>query len=514
MEDSGMLDVMPTRGVYCEFNEQDNTLEIGIKEQGESNKDTIVDALSKEENKENRRHTTKIIIKDNIIAPPDCSYLFSPFSNSCPEFKESSEYPYKIREVDEDKPAQEKDCLETIEGLEKLDTCSTTNMNSMFWNCNNLKQVDLSNLKTSNVSDMGSMFSMCHSLKKADLASFNTENVTNMSRMFKKCFNLNHIDLGGFSTKKVTDMCKMFWFCRSLTSLTFPESFYTYNVTDMNSMFSRCSSISKLNLSMFDTSNVTDMSWMFYDLPNVESLELENFDTSKVTNMRRMFTACCNLNYLNLSNFDTKNVTDMGLMFASCSSIKKFDLLGFNTVKVEDMSRMFQGCKALTELDLSGFSTQMTTTMESMFEDCVKLYDLKFRKVLLVKGLWDGKEKYDEPLVFVSSSFVADNVTNLKSMFKNCAGLEYLDLSDFSVNAVTEMDSMFENCINLFRVKLPNLSVDKRVNEKSKISMSRMFSCCSSLATLDLTPLDTSNVTDMVGMFDGCPAPRPSWYRE
>ena len=50
-------------------------------------------------------------------------------------------------------------------------------MRSMFYNCNSLKSLDLSNFNTQNVAYMSDMFYNCNSLTSLDLLNFNTQNV-------------------------------------------------------------------------------------------------------------------------------------------------------------------------------------------------------------------------------------------------------------------------------------------------------------------------------------------------
>ena len=47
---------------------------------------------------------------------------------------------------------------------------------------------------------MSHMFYECNSLKNFDLSNFNTKNVTDMSNMFYGCYSLTNIDLSNFNT--------------------------------------------------------------------------------------------------------------------------------------------------------------------------------------------------------------------------------------------------------------------------------------------------------------------------
>ena len=78
-------------------------------------------------------------------------------------------------------------------------------------------------------------------------------------------------------------------------------------------------------------------------------------------------------------------------------------------------------------------------------------------------------------------------------------GLEYLNTS-----CVTDMIGMFGRCESLTSIDLSHFDTS---NVKMMISM---FSGCSSLTTLDLSHFDTSNVKMMSSMFFDCSSLTPS----
>ena len=107
--------------------------------------------------------------------------------------------------------------LETIEGLCYLNTSAVDNMSEMFYFCESLTTLDLSNFNTSDVYYMGSMFEHCDYLTTLDLSSFNTSMVTDMKYMFEYCKNLRTIYVGdGWTTSKVRQSDYMFRGCTSL----------------------------------------------------------------------------------------------------------------------------------------------------------------------------------------------------------------------------------------------------------------------------------------------------------
>ncbi len=61
----------------------------------------------------------------------------------------------------------------------------------MFFCCNSLTNLDLSNFDTNNVNDMNCMFYECNSLVSLNLKNFKTINVNDMNNIFDGCISLN-----------------------------------------------------------------------------------------------------------------------------------------------------------------------------------------------------------------------------------------------------------------------------------------------------------------------------------
>ncbi len=214
--------------------------------------------------------------------------------------------------------------LQSIEGLENLDTSEVTNMRNLFYGCSSLKALDLSNFNTEKVTNMAYMFSGCSRLTALDLSNFNTSNVSDMTSMFFNCTNATNINVSNFDTSNVTGskMTRMFMYCKALTTLDL-SSFNTEEITDMTQMFDNCIALTSLNLSSFNTSKVTTMYYMFKSNYVLESLDLSSFDTKKVTSMERMFFECKEIETITVSDkFVTTKVDSSKEMFGSCSALK------------------------------------------------------------------------------------------------------------------------------------------------------------------------------------------------
>ena len=209
---------------------------------------------------------------------------------------------------------------------ESFKTYAPTSLKNFFYNCTSLETISgLEYLNTANITDMGSMFQDCYNLKSLDLTKFDTKNVSSMYFMFYNCPNLTSLDLTNFNTKNVNGM---FGDCTHLTSLDI-TNFNTAKVTNMGNMFLGCSNLTSLDLTNFNTAKVTDMHGMFNGCSALISLDLTNFNTAEVRNMNRMFNmldkSSTALTTIYVSdNFVTTNVQDGKNMFKNCTKLKGF----------------------------------------------------------------------------------------------------------------------------------------------------------------------------------------------
>ena len=212
---------------------------------------------------------------------------------------------------------------------ESFKTYAPTSLKEFFYNCKTLETISgLEYLNTANITDMSRMFEACSALKSLDLTKFDTKNVSNMYFMFNNCPNLTSLDLTNFNTKNVKNMNGMFGDCSNLTSLDI-TNFNTAKVTNMGNMFLGCSNLTSLDLTNFNTAKVTDMHYMFKGCSALTSLDLTNFNTAEVRDMNRMFymldkssTALTTI-YVS-DNFVTTNVQNGEKMFKNCTKLKGF----------------------------------------------------------------------------------------------------------------------------------------------------------------------------------------------
>ena len=260
--------------------------------------------------------------------------------------------------------------------------------------------------------------------------------------------------------------------------------------------------------------------------------------------MNSMFRGCSALTSLDLSNFNTEKVESMGNMFEGCSSLTSLDLSNFNTKKVRYMNSMFQACSALTTIYVSDeFVTTKVSIGSDMFSGCTNLkgYDssktdhtfancgtdgyftpgcayaefdnatgtLTFRykgvKSEGAYGLNEGRNLPDwnnlgtnvKKVVF-DASFASARPTNCYGWFKDFTNLTTIEGFEYlNTENVTNMTGVFNGCSALTSLDLTNFNTAKVTD------MKLLFANCSALESLDLSMFNTENVTSMPSMFNG-----------
>ena len=195
--------------------------------------------------------------------------------------------------------------------------------------------------------------------------------LTKCNLMFYNLDNIKEIDLSKFDSSEVTEMVGMFYGCTSLVSLNL-DNFKTSSVTNMGSMFYLCRKLTSLNLNSFDTSSVTNMGHLFSSCNSLASLNLESFDTSSVETMIVMFSNCTSLKFLNLNNFNTSSVKTFHGIFKNCSSLLSLQIESFDTSNAINLNQMFYGCSSLISLNLEHIDYSSVININKLIIDINK----------------------------------------------------------------------------------------------------------------------------------------------
>ena len=461
--------------------------------------------------------------------------------------------------------------LDYIGGLEYLNTSNVTNMNSMFYACERLETLDVSGFDTSRATGMSLMFSGCYNLLNLDVSRFNTSNVTTMGGMFADCRSLKTLDVSGFDTSKSTDMGYMFNDCNSLENLDV-SGFNTSNIVSMMYMFNGCSSLKTLDVSGFNTSNVGAMMSMFNGCSSLEVLDISSFNTSNVTVMWMMFGSCTNLKTIYVGDgWSTANVTNSESMFEGCTSLVGGAGTTYDSSHTDTSYARIDGASSnpgylTSEGGGSGEEAQYWMELHSMLQYADELYGrardnsnveqwmLEELSMMIDRGsnMYDEHTADEEEVHHmieelnwicmeieeamnrepepsegpVPYAIFIDNNTALEFRYDD-QRYEYPDAMDIypfsstvdrgwhdmaeSIRSVVFNES-FANCTSITSTELwffgcSNLETFiglEYLNTSNVTNMASMFDGCYSLTSLDLSSFNTTSVTDMKMMFYGC----------
>lgn len=406
-------------------------------------------------------------------------------------------------------------------------------LESLFANCQVLTSINnLGNLDTSQVTSMAGMFANCSSLKSIDLSELDTSNVTSMASIFGGCFELESANLSYLDAQKVTSMASMFEACSALTTVNF-EGIKTEALTSMASMFTSCASLESVELGYLDTSNVTSFWNMFAGCSSLASIDIASLDTRKAENMGSMFRGCSSLSSIAVSDvFISESCETVAQIFEGCTSLVNIpdnfsfgpnaDSLNknwaFYNSGSNSLDTYYKGTdQTVINYDWAGDNRnliQVTATPGwNQFGTCEWQIDGEGTLTIRPLGNADGGEiedmddlggvvPWDTQTYKIKKVSIPKPINaygSVQSLFANCSQLIEVDgLSNLDTSNVTNMAGMFSGCSSLKSIDLSGL------NTSNVFNMGSMFGGCFELESVSLSGLDTSKVTNMSHMFEAC----------
>ena len=496
--------------------------------------------------------------------------------------------------------------------VSSFNTSKVTDMSLMFASCSSLTNLDVSNFNTSNVTTFAAMFSTCSSLENLNLATFDTRNARTIGFMFYNCSSLtnvvvtgtnfrftklDHTTAGITGTYESLDINCVFAKCSSLTGIDLSS----WNITaseNMNELFADCTNLKSIvlgrnfaalkgadmfkncdNLRAIITKRTTPLTLatgtgaetLGVNNPKVLYVETKQLESSfeSASNYASVFGANRIRPILEVAGDNPAKVSlngiydetkDAGATIAGFTKAEssEYTQYGYNyTTAGLPLNTSAIGTKQVTytlRKTENGTTTNgMTTTRTVNVVGLPKLmeretYDyINNQYVYYVIGAKrSGNKKYTADLIstitFVANKNVpstaeaswdvsytkgnneviawviqnatdntkydlyigADdtkiqapaNSTNLFERYENCTAINNLSMLDTS--NVTNMSGMFFSCSALTSLDVSNFDTSKVT------TMAEMFHYCINLTSLDLNNFDTTKVTDMKLMFWVC----------
>ena len=478
---------------YSYFNENEKTLYL----KGKVNKDEIEKRFIRDS--EQNAKIKHIVAEDKCVLPAYCQWLLSQFS-----------------------------AVETID-LDKADTRGVTNIHGMFNNCPNLKWVNLGSFNVSKVTDMSIAFGNCSNLEAiyydspvsfADLAPANVQS----DGMFYGCTSLS----GGAGTafsSSATDIS------RARTDSAEHQGYFTHDLCqcDYPSLI-LCGNVSKATLTRYkDNSyikkivagdNLTlanNCGYLFKNFTGVKEIDLSNLECNNVTNMDQMFAYCTSLKTLDISGFDLSVVEYANSAFAECRNLETitvssdFGRANMTYIKSGEDAGMFANCSSLVGGAGTSYNENYTSAYYARIDGGTSspgyfTYKKDFKSLpfdettgtLTLTGAIKKAQLYEYRTNTSVKKIIADYTAVLP---QNCAGLfdglsaECIDLSNVDTKNVTDMSQMFFNCSSLKAIFVS----DKWVTAPST---SRMFLGCESLVGGNGSKYDSTQTNGVYARID------------
>lgn len=245
-------------------------------------------------------------------------------------------------------------------------------------------------INTEGVTSMSGMFKDCK-VKHLDLRNLRTHNVTDFSDMFYNCNDLIDLNVDGFDTSNAEDFNGMFHGCHKLTQLNV-KHFNVNSVLHMSYLFSGCRRLKVIDLEGWDFSQIRDANEMFGYCGKLEKI-IANFNFNMIKGMAFMFDCCTKLSEVDLTHSDLSHVFDFGYMFFKCEGLKKISFSQGVWQKAKYTLGMFGNCKALERLNLPDVDLNDVVRSYAMFDDCDSLKEIYMEHPF-------NLDKYEHELIF------------------------------------------------------------------------------------------------------------------
>ena len=443
--------------------------------------------------------------------------------------------------------------LTEIVGAETwTNTGKIVELNSTFIDCEKLVTLNVSKWDTSGVTAMSNAFNGCKSLAELDVSKWNVSSCEGYINTFKDCESVKVLDISKWDMTKATPSASqnMFNGCKSLESLTFPTS-VNWLATRMAANCPKLTTIEFLSTDASISQRPTAGASLgaFYVAPDAGvTVPVTTFIITHGSGMAQLKDASIynladdnrclpldlpvqseTLTYTGSEqsptwkNYDSSKMTISGttsaveagtytVTFTLNDGYAWFDgtaedkdvqwtMESGAPMLAEDSSwyKSSVSRKKFTKIELIDSGTPSGTIVEQWNADVDNSGSIKAYitgssgdYTLTIAGNGSGSIMANP-----SSGYLFGGDHELEgiqfAVVKDIAGLELLDTSK-----VTNMRYMFNGCSALTSLDLSGFDTS------NVTSMSNMFYYCTSLTSLNLSGFDTSRVTDMGSMFYGC----------
>ena len=336
------------------------------------------------------------------------------------------------------------------------------------------------------------------------IGNWDVSAITDMNNLFRDKGTFNE-DISGWVVSNVTNMNSMFYGCTQFTNAGVPLTWDVSKVTDMNKMFYQAWS-SNVDVSSWDVSSVTNMDQMFRrssfnngEAPGESNKPLE-WNVSSVTTISGMFKETHHFNQ-EITNWDVSNVTHMIGTFQKMNFNQ--DITSWNVSSVKQMHHMFDENRQFS-YDIRRWPVVSVHPLKfhHMFANADAMNAAPYNAPVTPSPDTEWFNSYE--YVFVPTT-KAQLQTALSELIANTSPNIYNDVAigEWDVTAITDMSSLFFTVTGkeTFNDDISGWDTSNVTN------MGFMFNGCSAFNNGGQTlAWNTAKVTNMGYMFNGCSA--------
>ena len=142
---------------------------------------------------------------------------------------------------------------------------------------------------------------------------------------------------------------------------------------------------------------------------------------------------------------------------------------------------------------------------DKVSENAIYSWDVSENKTGKVMAWYEDIDKNGYFEVYIGQNGGVKAKDSARHLFAYLPNAININLKYFDTSQVTDMYALFNGCNNLLTLDISNFDTSKvGTNKKNSGSMSYMFQNCSKLSHLDISSFNTENVKSMVAMFGWC----------
>lgn len=349
----------------------------------------------------------------------------------------------------------------------------------------------------------------------------NTSNVTDMYGMFWESWTITSLDLSSFNTGSVTDMGSMFAGCTALTTIYVSSGWSTSSVTSSNAMFEGCTSLMGESGTTYNSSH-TDAEYARVDMASSPGyLTGGSGGGGSGEEGQYWMELQSTLQYANdvYSRSQGNANVEPWMQEELYYQIERGnEIYNHHEADEEEVRHMIEELNWICwEIEEAmnrepepsegpvpyAIFIDNNTALEFRYDDQRSAYpeamDIYPFSSTVDRG-WHDMAESIHSVVFNESFANCTSITSTELWFFGCSNLEtFVGLEYFNTSNVTNMASMFDGCYSLTTLDLSSF------NTSSVTVMKRMFYGCTNLTTIYVrSGWSTANVSSSDYMFEGC----------